>query len=108
MPVVEMDVRVGGGWRWVAGTAEGEEAPFKGDYLEVVPPERLVHTEIFDVPPFNSEHAVVATTLEDVGGKTRLVSRSTFPSRETLDGALATGMVRGAIESWDRLAEEVA
>jgi uncharacterized protein YndB with AHSA1/START domain len=108
MTVETMDVRVGGTWRWVAHTPEGEAVPFKGEYLEVVPPERLVNTEIFDVEPFNAEHAIVTTTLEDIGGKTRLVSRSTFPSAESLEGALATGMIGGAIESWDRMAEEVA
>ena len=107
--VVEMDVRVGGSWRWINHTPGGEDAPFKGEYLEVVPPERLVHTEVFDVEPFNmGEPAVVTLTLEAVDGKTKLTSRSRFPSAEILEGALATGMVGGAIESWDRLAQEVA
>ena len=108
MTVERMDVRVGGTWRWVAHTADGD-APFTGEYLEIVPPERLVNTEIFDVEPFNAGGAAIVTqTLEDIGGRTRLVSRSRFPSAEALQGALATGMVRGAIESWDRLAEEIA
>lgn len=108
MTVEEMDVRVGGRWRWVAHSDDGD-APFKGEYLEVDPPNRLVNTEIFDVEPFNAlAPAIVTQTLEDVGGKTKLVSRSVFPSAEVLEGALATGMVGGAIESWDRLAEEIA
>jgi uncharacterized protein YndB with AHSA1/START domain len=106
MTVEEMDVRPGGRWRWVAHTADGD-APFCGEYLEVEPPERLVHTEMFDVEPFNlGEPAVVTQTLEDVGGRTRLISRSRFPSEESLQGALATGMVGGAIESWNRLESE--
>jgi uncharacterized protein YndB with AHSA1/START domain len=105
MTVAEMDVRVGGTWRWINHTAEGD-APFTGEYLEVVPPERLVYTEIFDVEPFNAGAAVVTCTLEEIDGKTKLTSRSRFPSAESLEGALATGMVRGAIESWDRLEEE--
>jgi uncharacterized protein YndB with AHSA1/START domain len=108
MTVEQMDVRVGGTWRWVAHTSDGD-APFTGEYLEVVPPERLVNTEMFDVEPFNSgEPAIVTQTLEDLGGRTKLISRSVFPSAESLQGALATGMVGGAIESWDRLAEEIA
>lgn len=47
-------------------------------------------------------------TLEDLGGRTKLVSRSVFPSAKVLPGAVAIGMVDGAIESWDRLAEEIA
>ena len=108
MTVEEMDVRVGGRWRWINRHAGGD-APFTGEYLEVVPPERLVNTEIFDVEPFNQgEPAIVTQTLEDLGGRTKLVSRSVFPSAESLKGALSTGMVGGAIESWDRLAEEAA
>ncbi len=107
---IEMDVRVGGRWRWVSHLSEGD-VPFTGEYLEVVPPERLVRTEIFDVPPFNDPGgaAVETLTFEDLGdGRTRLVSRSRFPSAEALDGALATGMIRGALESYDRIAEAVA
>ena len=106
MTVEEMDVRVGGRWRWVAHTPDGD-APFSGEYLEIEAPGRLVNTEMFDVPPFNEgEPAIVTQTLEDVDGKTNLTSRSRFPSAEALEGALATGMVGGAIESWDRLEEE--
>jgi uncharacterized protein YndB with AHSA1/START domain len=109
MTVVEMDVRVGGNWRWVTSDSDGHDVPFKGEYLEVVPPEKLVNTEIFDVEPFNAgEPAVVTQILEDLGGRTRLISRSAFSSAEVLEGVLSTGMVGGAIESWDRLAEEVA
>jgi uncharacterized protein YndB with AHSA1/START domain len=108
MTVAEMDVRVGGRWRWIAHTPDGD-APFSGEYLEVEPPSRLVNTEMFDVPPFNQgEPAIVTQTLEDLGGRTRLISRSVMPSVEALEGALATGMVAGAIESWDRMAEEIA
>ena len=108
MTVVENDVRVGGRWRWIAHSADGE-APFTGEYLEVVPPERVVRTEMFDVPPFNlGEPAIETMTLEDLGTRTRLVSRSRFPSVEVLDGALSTGMIGGALESYDRLAEEIA
>jgi uncharacterized protein YndB with AHSA1/START domain len=110
MTVVEQDLRVGGRWRWIAHSDEGD-APFTGEYLEVVPPERLVRTEIFDIPPFNADPSAAAVetmTLEDLGGKTKLTSRSRFPSVESLDGALATGMIGGALESWDRVAEQVA
>jgi uncharacterized protein YndB with AHSA1/START domain len=111
MTVEEMDVRVGGRWRWIAHASDGNDAPFKGEYLEVVPPERVVRTEIFDVEPFNAPGmaAVETMTLEDLGdGRTKLVSRSRFPSEEVLAGALATGMIGGALEAYDRLAEEIA
>jgi len=108
MTVVENDVRVGGRWRWIAHTEGGEDAPFAGEYLEIAPPERVVRTEMFDVPPFNQgEPAIETMTLGDLGGRTKLVSRSRFPSVEILEGALATGMIGGALESYDRLAEEI-
>ena len=106
--VVEMDVRVGGTWRWINHTTGGEDVPFKGEYLEVDPPRRLVQTEIFDVPGFDDKVAINTLTFEDLGGKTKLVARSKFPSVEDLEGALATGMIGGALQSYDRLADEIA
>ena len=105
--VEEMDLRVGGRWRWVGHTPDGLEVPFKGEYLEVDPPSRLVYTEIYDVEPFNGPGmaGINVLTYEDLGDRTKLVIRSTFPSVETLEGALATGMIGGALESYDRLGE---
>ncbi|HEV7811157.1 MAG TPA: SRPBCC family protein [Candidatus Limnocylindrales bacterium] len=106
--VETMDVRPGGKWRWINHTTAGEDVPFKGEYLEVVPPERLVQTEIWDVPGFDDRAAINTLVLEDLGGRTRFVARSRFPSVEDLEGALANGMIGGALQSYDRLAEEIA
>ena len=55
------------------------------------------------------DHVGVETfTFEDVGGKTKLTSRSHFPSVEELEGALATGMIAGGVETWDRFAALLA
>ena len=106
--VVEMDVRPGGHWRFINHTTGGEDVPFKGEYLEVVPPERLVQTFIVDVDGLREEAAITTLTLEDLGGRTKVTNRDRFPSADTLEGALSSGMVRGAIETWDRLASELA
>lgn len=106
--VVEMDVRPGGRWRWINHTTGGEDVPFKGEYLEVVPPEKIVRTEIFDVPGFDDRAAIDTITFEDLGGRTKVVGRSRFPSVEDLEGALAMGMIGGALDTYDRLAEEIA
>ena len=106
--VVEMDVRPGDRWRWINHTTGGESVPFKGEYLEVVPPERLVRTEILDIPGFDDKAAIDTVVLEDLGGRTKYTARSRFPSVEDLEGALSTGMVRGALETYDRMAEEIA
>lgn len=82
MTVAEMDVRVGGKWKWISHSSDGD-APFKGEYLEVEPLERLVHTEIFDIEPFNADGqaAIVTLLLEAMDGRTRLTSRSGSPRR---------------------------
>jgi uncharacterized protein YndB with AHSA1/START domain len=107
--VIELDVRPGGKWRYINRNADGEH-PFRGEFLEVVPPEKLVWTFMYDVEPFNQEEAWVETFLfEDLGdGRTKLNVRSHFPSVEALQGALSTGMIEGGIETYDRLAEELA
>ncbi len=103
--VVEMDLRPGGRWRWI-NTFDGGEAPFTGEYLEVAAPERFVRTSIFDVEPFNSGPGAVETlTFEEFDGKTKLHYYTRFPSEEVLNGALATGMSKGALEQFDRLAD---
>jgi uncharacterized protein YndB with AHSA1/START domain len=107
--VVEMDVRPGGRWRYINHTTGGEDVPFKGEYLEVVPPEKIVQTFIFDVPPFNERAATETLTLEDLGeGRTKVVLHDQFPSVEDLEGALAQGMIHGAVETWERLAALLA
>ena len=73
-----------------------------------MPPERIVQTQIFDVPGFDDRAAINTLTLEDLGRRTRIVARSRFPSVEDLEGALATGMIGGALETYDRLADEIA
>jgi uncharacterized protein YndB with AHSA1/START domain len=106
--VEEMDVRPGGRWRWINHTTGGEHAPFRGEYLEVVPPERVVRTSYFDVPGFDDRPAIETMILEDLGDRTKVTARSRFPSIEDLEGALAVGMIGGALDSYDRLADVIA
>ncbi len=106
--VEEMDVRPGGRWRWINHTTGGEDAPFRGEYLEVVPPERVVRTSYFDVPGFDDRPAIETMVLEDLGARTKVTARSRFPSIEDLEGALAVGMIHGALDSYDRLSELIA
>ena len=105
VPVCEVDLRVGGKWRFVNRTPKGEEAAFYGEYREVDPPGRVVFTEIFE--PFPDAVSVVTSVLTEEQGKTRMVATIEYPSREVRDMVRATGMERGASISYDRL-EEVA
>jgi uncharacterized protein YndB with AHSA1/START domain len=98
-----MDVRPGGAWRFVQRDPEGNEYAFRGEYREIVPPERLVYTFEFEGMP--GHILVESITFEERGGKTTITTTSLFDSREDRDGMLESGMESGATESWDRLAE---
>ena len=102
--VLEMDVRPGGKWRYVSRAADRDDVTFFGEYLEVSPPERLRWTFMFDVDGLGPQGGPETFTLEDLGGRTRVVSRGHFGSNQAIEGALATGMVKGALETWDRRA----
>jgi uncharacterized protein YndB with AHSA1/START domain len=98
-----MDVRPGGRWRYVSRAADRDDVAFFGEYLEVTPPERIRWTFMFDVDGLGPQGGPETMTFEDLGGRTRVVSRGHFGSTEEVEGALATGMAKGAIETWDRL-----
>ena len=105
VPVCEMDLRPGGKWRFVGQGPKGQAPDFYGVVHEVVPPERMVYTEIF--APFPDVESVVTAVLTQEGGKTRLSVSCTYPSRDVRDMVMKTGMERGAAISYDRL-EDVA
>jgi uncharacterized protein YndB with AHSA1/START domain len=105
----EADVRPGGSWRYVTREENGMEVPFTGVYQEVTPPERLVHTEVFDVEPFNSgDPALVTVTFDENAGRTTVTVTGLYPTKEVRDIVLGSGMEDGAAESYDRLAERLA
>ncbi len=105
--VDKMDVRPGGQWRYIEKDKEGHEHGFRGEYKEIVPPERLVNT--FEYEPMPGHVSVVTTTFEELpGGKTRVTTTSRFSSKADRDGMMTSGMERGANETWDRLAERLA
>lgn len=105
----EIDLKVGGSYRYVQQGEDGVEYPFVGTYREIVRPERLVYTMRFDVVPFNEHESVNIDTFEELpGDKTRLTMLTEYPSEEVLQGWLASGAEQGAIASLDRLAAHVA
>jgi uncharacterized protein YndB with AHSA1/START domain len=106
VPVCEVDLRVGGAWRFVNRTPSGDLATFYGEYREIAPPERLVYTEIY--APFPDTESIVTTMLTEENGKTRLTVTALYPSAEVRDMVMGTGMERGAAISYDRLEELVA
>ena len=101
--VTEMDVRPGGRWRYVSSAPDREDVAFYGEYLEVTPPSGYKWTFMFDVDGAGPQGGPETFILEDVNGKTKVTSIGHMGSPEIIEGALATGMVGGAIETWDRL-----
>jgi len=104
MPVCEIDLRVGGAYRYVWRHADGREMGMGGIYREIVPQERLVCTELFDEAWYPGE-ALVTTILAEQGGRTTLTSTMLYVWQETRDAVLKSGMERGVAASYDRLEE---
>jgi uncharacterized protein YndB with AHSA1/START domain len=105
VPVCEIDLRVGGAWRFVNRHPKGEAA-FHGEYREIAPPSRLVFTEIFE--QFPDSVSVVTTEFTDEGGKTRMTATVRYPSPDVREMVLKSGMSQGAGISYDRLEDLVA
>ena len=108
MTVCEIDLRVGGKWRYVM-VAHGEfEVGFHGEYREIVPNERIVSTEAFEGIPDADEHASVNTmTLTETDGRTRVEILVEHPTREGRDAHINSGMEAGLQDALDLL-EQVA
>lgn len=99
----EIDLRVGGAYRYVGRTPDGAEAPFRGVYREIVAPERIVFTEIYDVPVARDHEGVVTTTFTEQAGKTRVHCVVRYDSKETRDVVLGTGMEHGVASGYDQI-----
>jgi uncharacterized protein YndB with AHSA1/START domain len=105
MPVCEIDLRVGGSYRYVwRNTTNGNEMGMGGVYREIATPERIVTTEKFDEAWYPGE-AVGTLILSEQGGKTTVTQTVLYQSREARDAVLKSGMEKGVSASYDRLAE---
>ena len=100
--VCEVDLRVGGGFRFVLRSPEGNQMCMRGTYCEIDAPNRSVHKESFDDLPGESE---VTTVLTESDGRTELKATITYASQEIRDAVISSGMEHGAAETYDRLAE---
>jgi uncharacterized protein YndB with AHSA1/START domain len=103
----ESDLRAGGAYRYAFGRDPNNPEVFSGRYLEVDPPSRLVLTQVYERMAHAGE-VVVTAAFEESEGRTRLTLRQLFPSKEALEGALASGMERGMRVTLDQLDELVA
>jgi uncharacterized protein YndB with AHSA1/START domain len=104
MPVCEMDLRVGGAIRWVWRSENGDEMGLSGVCRQVIPNERLVHTELFDEDWTGGETTITIDFLEE-GGKTTVRMTVLYASQKARDAAIQTDMADGMNMGYDRLAE---
>jgi uncharacterized protein YndB with AHSA1/START domain len=107
MPVCEIDLRVGGRYRYVWRGEDGREMGMGGVFREVAPPERLVTTELFD-EDWTGGETLSTLVLTEAGGRTTMVNTVLYSSQEARDGALKTGMADGVEASCVRLEELLA
>ncbi|MEZ4671107.1 MAG: SRPBCC family protein [Anaerolineae bacterium] len=101
--VKQMDVKMGGIWRYVQHNASGDEYGFRGVYHQISAPERLVFTIEFEGMP--GHIGLETVTFEDHNGKTRIIDSGVYQSVADRDGMLQSGMEGGAAETWDRFEE---
>ena len=102
LSVCEIDLRIGGRYRYVWQHTDGREMGMGGVYREIVPPERLVATELFD-EDWTAGETIGTLMFTEQAGKTTLTQTLLYSSREARDGVLKTGMADGVAASYDRL-----
>ena len=110
MPVCEMDVRVGGTYRWRWQSNEDKsEFGFAGEYRKVEPGTRIVHTQRYDSGNtgvgMGNDDSVITVTFTESAGVTTVTTLMDFGTKETRDAAVATGMTDGMEMSYAQLAE---
>ncbi len=103
--IAEIDLRVGGRWRYVSVADDGFEFGFHGEYREIVPNERIVSTEVYE--GFPDGEAVNTLTLTEVDGRTTLTILVQHTSKEHRDAHIESGMEAGLQDAMDLL-EQVA
>jgi uncharacterized protein YndB with AHSA1/START domain len=107
METCEIDLRVGGRWRYAMVAKGGFPVAFHGVYSEIVPNERLVTTEVYEGAPPGLEDPINIVTFEEAGGRTTLSIVMKVESREVRDMIIDSGMEGGLQEGMDIL-EQVA
>ena len=105
--ICEVDLRVGGSYRFEMRKTNGNEMGMSGVYREIVRPERIVAAESFDDPWFEGQ-AIATTALIEQGGRTTLTTTVRYDSKAIRDAVLRTPMETGVESSYERLAEVLA
>jgi len=101
--VADVDLRVGGMWRWVMVTDDGFEVAFHGEYRELVPDERIVCTEVYE--GMADASALNTMTFTEKDGRTTLAILVDHKNKEDRDGHIGSGMEAGMQDAFDLLEE---
>jgi uncharacterized protein YndB with AHSA1/START domain len=101
--ICDIDLCVGGRWRYVVRRPDGKEIGQKGVYREIVRGERIVNTESWE--DWNAGETLVTTILTENDGKTTFTSTILFPSKEVRDTVVKNGLSQGVTDSYNKLAE---
>jgi uncharacterized protein YndB with AHSA1/START domain len=108
MTIVEIDLRVGGRWRYVMVADGGHEVAFHGEYREIVPDQRIVNTEVYEMPGApEGEGALNIVTFTEVDGRTALTLLVQATSKQDRDAIVSSGMEVGMQQQMDLL-EQIA
>jgi uncharacterized protein YndB with AHSA1/START domain len=108
MTIVEIDLRVGGRWRYVMVADGGHEVAFHGEYREIVLDERIVNTEVYEMPGApEGEGALNIVTFTEVDGRTTLTLLVQAASKQDRDAIVSSGMEVGMQQQMDLL-EQIA
>jgi uncharacterized protein YndB with AHSA1/START domain len=105
--LAEIDLRVGGKWRYVMVTDDGFEVGFHGEYREIVANDRIVSTEVYEGAPGDGEGAINTITFTEMEGRTTLTVLVQCPSKDVRDAIMNSGMEAGMQDAYDLL-EQVA
>ena len=103
--ICEIDLRVGGDWRYVMVTEDGFEVGFHGEFREIVPDERIVSTEIYEGAPPEAGGTLNTLTLSETDGRTLVTILVQAPSKEVRDAIIESGMEAGMQDALDLLEE---
>lgn len=104
MPTCEIDLRVGGKYRYEWRHSDGQSMGMGGTFTEVVRPSRIVATQLFD-QDWTGGETIVATDIVEKNGKSTITTTVRYSSREARDAALQTGMASGMEMGYGRLEE---
>jgi uncharacterized protein YndB with AHSA1/START domain len=104
--ITEVDLRVGGTWRYVMVATGGFEVAFHGEYQEIVPNELIVCTEVYEGTP-RGEAAVCTYTFTEKGGRTTVTLLTQLASKQDRDAVINSGMEGGMQAGWD-IVEQIA